>query len=107
MNKEMNRRDFLKYSIATGVLIAAGEQMMGSAMAQDQAGITEVDKLTVWVLTDNAYDTLRPDTKVAKRYRSVPGKAILAEHGVSFFVETVVGGRTSSCMFDFGHDSLG
>jgi 7,8-dihydropterin-6-yl-methyl-4-(beta-D-ribofuranosyl)aminobenzene 5'-phosphate synthase len=76
-------------------------------MAQGATTVAEIDKVTVWVLTDNAYDTLRPDTKIAKRYRSVPGKAILAEHGVSFYVETVVNGKTSACMFDYGHDPLG
>lgn len=107
MKEGMDRREFLKYSVATGVLIAAGESMMTDVMAQGVTGVTEVDKATVWVLTDNAYDTLRPDTKITKRYRSVPGKAILAEHGVSFYVETVVGGKASTCMFDYGHDSLG
>lgn len=106
MKDDMDRREFLKLSLATGALLAAGGPVEG-LMAQGSTGVTEVDKLTVWVLTDNSYDTLRPDTKIAKRYRSVPGKAILAEHGVSFFVETVVNGQTSSCMFDYGHDSLG
>ncbi|MFZ6006916.1 MAG: MBL fold metallo-hydrolase [Nitrospirota bacterium] len=107
MKDGMNRREFLKFSMATGVLIAAGETMIGGVMAQGITGVTEVDKVTVWVLTDNAYDTLRPDTKITKRYRSVPGKAILAEHGISFYAETVVNGKTSACMFDYGHDPFG
>lgn len=107
MKEGMDRREFLKYSMATGVLIAAGEGMIENVMAHGTATVTEADKVTVWVLTDNAYDTLRPDTKIAKRYRSVPGKAILAEHGVSFYVETVVNGKTSACMFDYGNDPFG
>ena len=103
MKNGMDRREFLKFSMATGAFLAAGGTL-GGAMAQGTAGVVEVDKLTIWLLTDNSYDTLRPDTKIAKRYRSVPGKAILAEHGVSFYVETVVNGKTSACMFDYGHD---
>ncbi len=107
MKDGMGRREFLKYSVATGVLIATGEGMIKNVMAQGMPKVTEVDKATVWVVTDNSYDTLRPDTKIAKRYRSVPGKAILAEHGISFYVETVVNGKTSVCMFDYGHDPAG
>lgn len=69
--------------------------------------ITEVDKVNIWVLTDNYYDALRPDTKIATRYRVVPGKSIHAEHGLAYFIETVVNGKTSACMFDFGLDSFG
>lgn len=106
MKAGMDRREFLKLSLATGAYIAAGGAL-GSAAPQEAAGMTEVDQVTIWVLTDNAYDTLRPDTKIAKRFRSVPGRAILAEHGVSFYVETVAGGKTSACMFDYGHDPMG
>ncbi len=107
MNNGMNRRDFLKYSVATGVLLAAGERIVAGETAQGPAGMTEVDKLTIWVLTDNYYDLLRPDTKIAKRFRSTPGKSIHAEHGISFYVETVVNGKTSACMFDYGIDPVG
>ena len=74
MNKGMNRRDFMKYSIATGVLIAAGERLQGLVSAEEAAKITEVDKLTIWVLADNYYDANEPDTKITKRYRSVAGE---------------------------------
>jgi hypothetical protein len=67
MNSGMNRREFLKYSAATGMLIAAGDGIMESVMAQATTGLTEVDKLTVWVVTDNYYDTNRVDGKNAKR----------------------------------------
>jgi len=107
MNKGMNRRDFLKYSIATGVLVAAGERVVGSVMADEAVKVAEVDKLTIWVLSDNYYDTLRPDTKITKRYRSVPGKSIHAEHGLAYYVETVVDGKASTCMFDYASDSTG
>ncbi len=76
-------------------------------MAQTTAGITEVDKVTIWVLTDNYYDALRPDAKITKRYRVLPGKSIHAEHGLSYYVESVVNGKTTSCMFDYGLDPVG
>ena len=107
MKGEMDRREFLKYSLLTGALIAAGDGIMENVMAQTATGVTEVDKLTLWVLTDNYYDTNRADVKNTKRYRSVSGKSIHAEHGISFYIETMIGGKTSACMFDFGLDPVG
>jgi 7,8-dihydropterin-6-yl-methyl-4-(beta-D-ribofuranosyl)aminobenzene 5'-phosphate synthase len=107
MDTGMNRRDFLKYSVATGVLIAAGESMIDRVMADEMVKMSEVDKLTIWVLTDNFYDTNRADTKITKRYRATPGKSIHAEHGLSYYVETVVAGKVSTCMFDYGLDPVG
>jgi len=75
--------------------------------AQSTATITEVDRLTIWVLTDNYYDSLVPDSKIAKRFHLSPGKSIQAHHGLSCFVETVVDGKMSYCMFDCGLDPLG
>jgi len=103
----VSRREFLKYSLATGVLIAAGEGILNNVMAQTARGVTEVDKLTVWVLTDNYYDTNRADVKNTKRYRSMSGKSIHAEHGISFYIETLVNGKASTCMYDFGLDPVG
>jgi 7,8-dihydropterin-6-yl-methyl-4-(beta-D-ribofuranosyl)aminobenzene 5'-phosphate synthase len=107
MNNGVSRREFLKYSLATGALLVAGEGLLKKAMAQPAKGITEVDKLTIWVLTDNYYDTVRPDVKNAKRYRSKSGKSIHAEHGLSFYIETVAAGKTSNVMYDFGVDPVG
>jgi 7,8-dihydropterin-6-yl-methyl-4-(beta-D-ribofuranosyl)aminobenzene 5'-phosphate synthase len=69
--------------------------------------VNEVDAVRVWILTDNYYDALRPDNKVAKRFRSTLGKSIHAEHGLAYFVETTIDGKVSSCMFDFGLDPYG
>ncbi|MBI4963677.1 MAG: MBL fold metallo-hydrolase [Desulfomonile tiedjei] len=107
MEDEMGRRDFLKYSMATGAILAAGEITNTGVMAQGVPKIAEVDKVTVWVLTDNYYDALRPDSKITKRYRVVPGKSVHAEHGLSYYVESVVNGKTTSCMFDYGLDPVG
>ncbi|MGC8492934.1 MAG: MBL fold metallo-hydrolase [Syntrophobacteraceae bacterium] len=70
--------------------------------------VQQVDRVTVWVVTDNYYDALRPDGKVARRFRlGGPGRSIHAEHGLSYYIETVVDGKTSACMFDYGQDSGG
>ena len=106
MSKEINRRDFLKYSLATGTVLAAGGTMNGMTV-QAAAGMTEVDKLTVWVVTDNYYDTNIKDPKIGKRYRAVSGKMIHAEHGLCYYVETAVNGKVSACMFDYGTDPVG
>jgi 7,8-dihydropterin-6-yl-methyl-4-(beta-D-ribofuranosyl)aminobenzene 5'-phosphate synthase len=67
----------------------------------------EVDTLMVTVVTDNYYDALRPDSAVATRYRSAPGAWIHAEHGLSYFIQTVTAGRTCTFMFDYGADARG
>ena len=107
MTKEMDRREFMKYSMAAGALLVAGEGSKSGVMAQGTPRVTEVDKLTVWVLTDNYYDALRPDAKITKRYRVGPGRSIHAEHGLAYYLETVVDGKVSACMFDFGLDPVG
>jgi 7,8-dihydropterin-6-yl-methyl-4-(beta-D-ribofuranosyl)aminobenzene 5'-phosphate synthase len=107
MSNAMDRREFLKFSVATGLLVAAGEGIIESVMAQAATGIAEADKVTIWVLAENYYDLLKPDNKITKRYRSVPGKSIHAEWGTGYFVETVVNGKTSCCMFDYGLDPTG
>jgi 7,8-dihydropterin-6-yl-methyl-4-(beta-D-ribofuranosyl)aminobenzene 5'-phosphate synthase len=107
MENGMDRREFLKFSIATGALLVAGEGIMEGVQAQGTMHVTEVDKVTIWVLTDNYYDSLRPDSKITKRHRAVPGKSIHAEHGLAYYVETVVNGKESACMFDYGLDPVG
>jgi len=107
MKDGMDRREFLKYSIATGAFLMAGEGVKADVMVQGTARVAEVDKVTVWVLTDNYYDALRPDAKITKRYRVMPGKSIHAEHGLAYYMEAVVNGKTSACMFDYGLDPMG
>lgn len=66
-----------------------------------------VDRVTVWIVTDNYVDSTRPDAPIARRYRAAPGRSIHAEHGISFFAETVVGGEAHACMYDYGLDPGG
>ncbi len=107
MDNQMDRREFLKYSAVTGVLIAAGDGILAEATAYAAAPVTEVDKLTIWVLADNYYDANRTDETITKRYRSLPGKSMHAEHGLSYYIETVIYGKTNTCMFDYGLDPIG
>jgi 7,8-dihydropterin-6-yl-methyl-4-(beta-D-ribofuranosyl)aminobenzene 5'-phosphate synthase len=107
MRDGMDRRDFLKLSISAGALLMAGDGLKSGVMAQGTVRVAEVDKVTIWVLTDNYYDALRPDSKITKRYRVVPGKSIHAEHGLAYYMETIVSGKVSSCMFDYGLDPVG
>ncbi len=69
--------------------------------------IPEVDAVRIRILADNYYDALRPDSQAAKRFRARPGRSMHAEHGLAYYVETDVQGKTSACMFDFGLDPAG
>jgi 7,8-dihydropterin-6-yl-methyl-4-(beta-D-ribofuranosyl)aminobenzene 5'-phosphate synthase len=69
--------------------------------------MTEVERIRVVVITDNYYDALRPDPPYGARYRTAPGSSIHAEHGLSYYVETVVDGFSTEFMFDFGLDGKG
>ncbi|MFO7693137.1 MAG: hypothetical protein R6V57_08645 [Vicinamibacterales bacterium] len=80
---------------------------MRKPFAQSAIQANAVDRLRLWVLTDNYYDALRPDGPFTTRYRATPGRSIHAEHGVSYFLETLVDGRIHTCMFDFGLDPAG
>ncbi len=78
-----------------------------SFVQQEMIQIRQVDTVRIWILTDNYYDALRSDHEVAKRYRVTPGESIHAEHGLAYFLETVIDGKASACMFDFGLDPRG
>ncbi len=66
--------------------------------------MVEADEVRVWVLTDNYYDSLRPDSEVSTHYRVGAGECVHAEHGLSYYIEVATGAGTSRCMFDFGLD---
>jgi len=107
MNRILDRREFLKASMATGAVLLVGEDLLGRAFARGKPRFVEVDKLTITIITDNYYDALRSDGVIGKRFRSTVQKSIHAEHGLSYFVETVSGGQTGSFMFDYGADARG
>ena len=76
-------------------------------MGKKNFSVFDADSVTVWVVTDNYYDTSRRDTEFAKRYRSSPGRCIHSEHGLAFYIETLSNGKADACMFDFGMDPAG
>jgi len=67
-------------------------------LQQQNLQIRQADAVRIWILTDNYYDALRPDNDVAKRYRVTPCESIHAEHGLAYFVETLIDGKTSCGM---------
>ncbi len=113
--KEMSRREFLAASAAAGATLLAGSMFKGGpSMAHAAVNIPEVDKLVITVITDNYYDCLRWNYKVAKRQIKVPGAPSIwngfsfhAEHGLAYHVETVVNGKSNAFMFDYGMDFEG
>ena len=108
MSSEVHRRDFLKMSAASAAVFMAGDLVTaGSATAQGTARIPEVDRLVITVIADNYYDTLRPSTRFAKRHYIHPGTSLHAEHGLSYYIETVANGNSHVFMFDYGLDLQG
>jgi 7,8-dihydropterin-6-yl-methyl-4-(beta-D-ribofuranosyl)aminobenzene 5'-phosphate synthase len=107
--KEMNRREFIKTTAAAGTVLMAGNILKGGAsMAYGSVNIPEVEKLSMTVITDNYYDCLRwPDRIATRTTVVVPGMTLHAEHGLSYYIETVVNGKTYTFMFDYGWDFQG
>jgi len=108
MLKDSNRREFLKASAATGAVLVGGDILQGGpSVAYGSVQLPEVEKLVITVITDNYYDSLRPNYKVAKRYFIIPGTSIHSEHGLAYYIETVVNGKPNVFMFDYGLDFQG
>lgn len=113
MFKEMNRREFLKVTTAAGaVLITENILSKGTSPAYGSIKIPEIEKLVITVITDNYYDCLRwnlnpPDFKMVKRYMIGPGASFHAEHGLSYYIETFLNGKSYAFMFDYGLDFHG
>ena len=66
-----------------------------------------VDNLAVTVITDNYYDKLRPDQKIARRVKIAHGVSLHGEHGLSYHIEASTSGRTHAFMFDYGVEGEG
>ena len=110
MAKEINRREFIKTSLATGALVLAGDMIKGGInLAYGAVKIPEVEKATVTVITDNYCDALKQHYKIARRYgigikpeTDMYKMNLNGEHGLSYHVETVLGGNPHSFLFDYG-----
>ena len=117
MAREMDRREFIKASLATGALVLVGDMVKGGMnLAYGAVRIPEVEKATVTVITDNYYDFTRPNYKIANRLytaftlprdSTVFNTTLHAEHGLAYHIETVVDGKPHSFLFDYGTDFQG
>jgi len=108
MTKEMNRREFLKVSAVTGTLILMGDISQKEALAQEFVKIPEAEKIIITVITDNLADATRPNYKIAQRHGgSGLERALHAEHGLSYHIETIVNGKSHACLFDFAAEFQG
>jgi 7,8-dihydropterin-6-yl-methyl-4-(beta-D-ribofuranosyl)aminobenzene 5'-phosphate synthase len=108
MSRGLNRREFLRTTAATGaILMTEGVLKSADVAAYGPPDIPEVDKLVITVITDNYYDCLRPNDKVAKRHFIIPGTSIHSEHGLAYHIETEVKSKPHAFMFDFGLDFHG
>ena len=67
MENEMNRRNFLKVTAATGAVFFMDDVFREGATAMEGIKIEEVEKLVITVITDNYTDALRPHYKIARR----------------------------------------
>jgi hypothetical protein len=67
MKNEMNRRNFLKVTAATGAVFFMDGVFNEGAAAMEGLKIEEAEKLVITVITDNYTDALRPHYKIARR----------------------------------------
>jgi 7,8-dihydropterin-6-yl-methyl-4-(beta-D-ribofuranosyl)aminobenzene 5'-phosphate synthase len=111
MEKEMNRREFLKTTAVAGAALVAGDLLKGgTSVTYGSVQIPEAEKISITTITDNYVDIFRPDYKIAKRYRSKTGpndRFLHAEHGLACHIENVVNGHPHSFLFDYGIDFQG
>jgi 7,8-dihydropterin-6-yl-methyl-4-(beta-D-ribofuranosyl)aminobenzene 5'-phosphate synthase len=108
----VNRREFLQATAAAGLGMAAADlaHAAPSATGATTVQIPEADKIIVTVITDNLADALRFDEKIAKRHAPVTNPlddAFHGEHGLAYHIETVVDGKSHSCLYDFASDPKG
>jgi len=110
MTSVINRREFLKVTAAAGAVMLSGELLKGTALGQEVVNIPEAEKIVVTIITDNYYDFLRGNEKIAIRHQptsSILEAGVHAEHGLAFHIETTLQGRSNACLFDFGLDPHG
>jgi 7,8-dihydropterin-6-yl-methyl-4-(beta-D-ribofuranosyl)aminobenzene 5'-phosphate synthase len=109
MKTGMNRREFLKTTVASGAVLLSGNILNGVSNAQGRISVPEAEKIVITILTDNYSDINVYKHKIAQRFRRDPNLptekwALHAEHGLSYFIETTVNGVEHSLLFDFGSD---
>jgi 7,8-dihydropterin-6-yl-methyl-4-(beta-D-ribofuranosyl)aminobenzene 5'-phosphate synthase len=110
MEKELDRRSFLKATALTGAALFIGDIFPPRGYAQSTAAIPESEKIIITVITDNLADATRPHYKIARRHLGTGSfleRALHAEHGLSYHVETTVNGQPHQFLFDFATDFQG
>jgi 7,8-dihydropterin-6-yl-methyl-4-(beta-D-ribofuranosyl)aminobenzene 5'-phosphate synthase len=110
MEAGMTRREFLNATAATGAVLLAGNFLHGVSWAQGAIRIPEAENIVITVITDNLVDATMPHYKIAKRLGRVTSpldNAPHGEHGLAYQIETVVDGKSHSCLFDFAADAPG
>ena len=66
------------------------------------ASLEAVDKVRITVLVDNFIDATLKSSPGVSRFRDREIDELLAEHGLSLFLEIIKGGETSSFLLDTG-----
>jgi 7,8-dihydropterin-6-yl-methyl-4-(beta-D-ribofuranosyl)aminobenzene 5'-phosphate synthase len=110
MDGSMNRRDFLRVTATTGAVVLTSNFLKTSSWAEGVVKIPEAESITITVITDNYATTQERNYKIARRpprITSYLDNALHGEHGLAYQVETVVGGQSHSCLFDFASDAQG
>ena len=102
---EVTRRDFLQGSlVAAATLMAGGLLTKVSSADGGVITIPEVEKLKITILADNYFLSTPSTNSLLTRYTVGPNVSIHAEHGLSYYIETVIGGKSHAFLFDYGLD---
>ena len=103
----MRRREFLKLgAIATGTFAVGGAPRTGTPVASAQSGsVPTVDRLVMTNVVDNIYDIFakggKLDTISVKRTTPPASRALLAEHGLAYHLESIRGPERREILLDF------
>jgi 7,8-dihydropterin-6-yl-methyl-4-(beta-D-ribofuranosyl)aminobenzene 5'-phosphate synthase len=100
----------MKLTALVGGAILVSNFPVTSTHSQNASNIQQCDKTVITVITDNLADATRLDYKIANRHKgtaAVTDRALHAEHGLSFHVETIVDGHSHNFLFDFASEIQG
>ena len=103
----MRRREFLKLgAIATGTFAVGGAPRTGPPVASAQSGsVPTVDRLVMTNVVDNIYDIFakggKLDTISVTRTTPPASRALLAEHGLAYHLESIRGPERREILLDF------
>ena len=110
MENTIDRREFLKLTALVGGGILLSDFASTNGYSQTASSIQQCDKVVITVITDNLADATRLDQKIAHRHKgteAVIDRALHAEHGLSYHIETTVDGQSHQFLFDFASEIQG